>query len=129
MKLYLAGPMRGIDEENFPAFAIAAERLRALGHEVLVPTEEDIARWGTTNVEAICKKFDLTTDSIVRAALGYDLAYICEHAEGIALLKGWEKSKGATAEYYTALALGLAVIVQDEFGWRKMKSRIRKAAV
>lgn len=114
MKLYLAGPMRGYPEFNFPAFYIAAENLRRAGHTVFSPAEKDNERHGTdiskgnvTGDEAIATAqhgFDL------RQALGMDLAWICAEADGIALLPGWENSKGATAECATAIALGLTII-------------------
>lgn len=60
----------------------------------------------TGSEEEVEKKFGFS----LRAALGQDLAWICAHAEGIALLPGYKESKGAMAEYYTARALGLKVI-------------------
>lgn len=115
MKIYVAGPMRGIPEFNFPAFNAAAIKLRAAGHEVFNPAEKDVERHGTdiskgnaTGDEAQATKdhgFDL------RVALGADLAWICAHADGIALLPGWQNSKGATAEHATAVALGHKVIL------------------
>lgn len=114
MRYYLAGPMRGIPEFNFPAFMAAAAKLRAEGHEVFNPAEKDIERHdgvnisegnATGDVEVAAKEhgFDL------RVALGQDLAWICAAAEAIALLPGWENSKGAMAEFATACALGLQV--------------------
>lgn len=114
MKVYLAGPMRGIPEFNFPAFHRAAAHLRADGHEVFSPAEKDNERHGVD-----ISKGNVTGDESIaaqqhgfnlREALGIDLAWICEHAEAIALLPGWENSKGAKAERATAEALGLAVI-------------------
>ena len=114
MKIYLAGPMRGIPEFNFPAFYAAADNLRSQGHEVFSPAERDndrhgvdISKGNATGDEAQATKehgFNL------REALGIDLAWICAHAEAIAVLPGWEKSKGATAEHAVATALGLEVI-------------------
>jgi len=115
MKLYLAGPMSGIPEFNFPAFHAAAAKLRAAGHDVFSPAEKDIERHGGVDIskgnatgsqeEAAQKHgFDL------RQALADDLLYICREAEGIAMLPGWENSKGAHAEWNTARALGLAII-------------------
>ena len=112
--VYIAGPMRGIPEFNFPAFRAAAAKLRAEGHEVFNPAERDVERHGTDISKgntAGCEEqaakehgFDL------RTALGEDLAWICAKAEAIALLPGWRNSKGATAEHAVAVALGLAVI-------------------
>lgn len=128
MKIYLAGPMRGIPEFNFPAFNAASARLRSEGHEVFNPAERDNAHHGTdiskgnaAGCEEIAAKehgFDL------RVALGEDLAYICAHADAVAVLPGWEKSKGAQAEVATAKALGLVVIYPeggDPAGARFMK--------
>lgn len=117
MKIYVAGPMRGIPEFNFPAFNAATAKLRAEGHDVFNPAEKDNERHGTDiskgNIagdESIAAKehgFNL------REALGIDLAYICAEADAIALLPGWENSKGATAERAAAVALGLQVIELD----------------
>ncbi len=112
MKIYLAGPMRGIKDFNFPAFFEAEEMLRELGHDVFNPARKDEERHGVgklkseTGDEAEIKNvgFDL------RKALFDDTKYICLEAQGIAMLPGWEKSSGARAEWALACALGHEVI-------------------
>lgn len=114
MKVYLAGPMRGIPEFNFPAFHSAAAKLRSEGHFVFSPAEKDNERHGTDiskgnangDEEVAAKEHGFS----LREALGVDLGWICAEAEAIALLPGWQNSKGATAELATARALGLEVI-------------------
>lgn len=103
MRLYLAGPMRGYAQFNFPAFAKAAAELRAAGHEVFSPHERDIERHGGVNIGA-----NNTTGSEAQAtkehgfslqdALSDDTQFIIHKAEGIALLPGWTRSSGARAE-------------------------------
>ena len=118
MNIYLAGPMRGIPEFNFPAFFNAAAMLRAAGHSVFSPAERDHdthgeAVWKGMSGdlgEAVQKGFSL------REALRDDTHYICMEAHAIALLPGWEKSKGATAERALAVALGLRVLHIQESG-------------
>lgn len=116
MRAYLAGPMRGIRDFNFPAFHAATARLRAAGHEVFNPAEKDeemhgpdISRSDTGNLNDIKGRgFDL------RATLAMDLDWICRHAEAVVLLPGWENSKGARAEMYVAQALGLQVLMYED---------------
>lgn len=114
MKLYLAGPMRGLPEFNFPAFYYWSLILREVGHEVFNPAERDNEYYGATistgNATGDERQAASQYGFSLREALGADLAWICEHAEGIALLPGWRNSKGATAEHATAVALGLEVI-------------------
>lgn len=113
-KIYVAGPMRGIPEFNFPAFNAAAAKLRAAGHFVFNPAEKDNERHGTDiskgNATGDEKLATQQHGFNLREALGLDLQFICAEADAIALLPGWEKSKGATAEHATAVALGLEVI-------------------
>lgn len=118
MKIYVAGPMRGIPEFNFPAFHAATADLREQGHIVFNPAERDIEKTGVD-----ISKGNATGDNALaeaqhgfslREALKDDLEFICLHADAIALLPGWENSKGARAELHTALALGLDVLHLDE---------------
>lgn len=107
-KLYLAGPMRGIAEFNFPAFDAAAGDLRAVGHEVFNPADNDrdsgFDGKGWTGDENLVERgFDM------RKALGEDTAWIAANADGLAILPGWEVSSGARAEVALAHALGLPV--------------------
>lgn len=112
MKVYLAGPMSGIPDFNFPAFHEAAKALRAAGYYVFNPAERDIEAHGegvsnspTGSIADIAH-----TGFTLREALAADLEFICKEADAIALLPGWEASKGANAEWATAKALGLKFI-------------------
>lgn len=91
MRIYLAGPMTGYPEWNFPAFNAEAARLRRLGHDVVNPAEhgaDPAMSWADY--------------------LRLDLAQLLT-CEAVALLPGWEASKGATLERHVATALGMKV--------------------
>jgi Domain of unknown function (DUF4406) len=113
MNVYLAGPMRGYPEFNYPAFRAAAALLRADGHSVFSPAERDIERHNGEDIsvgtlgdlaEIEAKGFN------IRDAIFDDLSYIIRHADAIALLPGWETSKGVACELATAEFLDLKVI-------------------
>lgn len=113
MNIYLAGPMRGIPNFNFPAFDYAAHALRNMGFTVFSPAERDRAIHGSvlednpTGDEAVAAS---KVGFSLREALGADTAWIAANATAIALLPGWEKSSGANAELALAKALGLTII-------------------
>ena len=113
--VYIAGPMTGIPEFNFPAFKAAAEKMRAEGHIVFNPAERDIERHGGVDIskgnasgsqEHAAKEHGFS----LREALADDTAWICKEATAIAMLPGWERSRGAMAEHALAVALGHEVI-------------------
>lgn len=90
--------MRGIEELNFPAFSRKAYELRRMGWEVFNPAEEDTA-WKEVFKE----------EPSIRYCLFQDLGWICQYAESMYMMKGWETSLGARAEHATAVALGLEI--------------------
>lgn len=112
--IYVAGPMRGIPEFNFPEFHSVTDKLRGLGWTVFNPAERDNEHHGTDisagNEEGCELKAAEEHGFNLREALGADLAWICAEADAIYMLDGWSNSKGATAERATAVALGLLVL-------------------
>ena len=103
LKVYLAGPMRGYPDFNFPAFKAAAKYLRSIGHEVFSPAEKDEQDYGSVFHSPRGDNADIKGFSL-RDALGKDHDYIARHAEAIALLPGWEYSDGALSEWSHARA-------------------------
>ncbi|GMV07371.1 MAG: hypothetical protein AMXMBFR53_36460 [Gemmatimonadota bacterium] len=93
---YLAGPMTGYVAWNFPAFKEAAVRLRDAGVEVVSPAEMDEA------------------DSVPPGGrewaeyLRRDLVRLME-CRSVAVLPGWQASKGASLEVHVARALGMPI--------------------
>lgn len=109
ISLYIAGPMRGYAEFNAPAFDAAAAELRAAGFAAFNPAEHDRSRGlvlaGTSGEHAeLGAAFDL------RETLREDLSWIADNADGLAVLPGWQQSKGANAEVALARALDLPVV-------------------
>ena len=110
-RIYLAGPMTGIEDLNFPAFHRAAASLRASGYDVVNPAEinggadELVAAKAMTDAEAAAHWVKCMRNDITQLVT----------CEGIALLPGWERSRGARLEHHVANELGLRKIYVDHF--------------
>lgn len=98
MKLYVSGPMTGIENHNFPAFNAAADRLRDRGFEVVNPADKGIIEgW--------------TWEDYLR----WDLREVCL-CDGLAMLPGWMGSRGANLEVHVAKALSMPVLPYQAWG-------------
>lgn len=93
--IYLSGPMKGYPESNYPLFHRVAAELRQAGHEVYNPAE-------FTHDEP-------SGEFPIRKAFSEYSRFICEEADTIVLLPGWEKSLGVSAELALAKNCGLVV--------------------
>lgn len=108
--IYVAGPMRGIPEFNFPLFNAVAYCLREDGSVVFNPAERDIERHGGVdiskgNLTGSLEQASTEHKFSLREALAEDLDFICRYASKVVMLPGWEGSAGAMAEHRTAVAL------------------------
>lgn len=110
--------MQGIPYFNFPAFHDAAGQLREEGWEIFNPAERDEDIHGKDVSNSATGSLDDIKDSgfSLRDALGADTHYICQSADAIFMLPGWENSKGAFAEWALARALGLEIYYLEEQG-------------
>lgn len=90
-RTYISGPMTGLPDLNFPAFHAAAAALRAKGLEVVNPAE-------------IAVDGEKTWEQCMRA----DIKALCD-CDTLAMLPGWERSKGAHLEVHLAHRLGMRI--------------------
>lgn len=117
-RIYLAGPMTGIPQFNFPAFDAAARDLRGTGLDVVSPAELD----DPVDRAAALQSPDgsaLSYGSGVKKTwgqfLGRDVVLIADGGiEAVYVLPGWAKSRGARLETFVARAMcGLPIFKYD----------------
>lgn len=101
-KVYIAGPMTGYVEFNYPAFHQAADQLRKMGFDVVSPAE----------LNPIKEPLVLDDDYHTKHYPSFMKRDICAliECDHIVLLDGWEKSKGASLERRIAEVLGISVL-------------------
>jgi hypothetical protein len=87
--VFICGPMSGLPKLNYPAFNKAARHFRSLGHRVENPAENSPPPCGTW-----------------QGWMRLSIRQLCT-VDQIALLPGWERSRGATIEARLAADLGI----------------------
>lgn len=94
MIIYVAGPMRGYPEENKPAFEAAKKLIeqdfKSQGIEVQVIIPHDIMPKELNGPLPMEMYIRSDVELVLNSAMVY-------------MLRGWEKSKGASAEHAIAL--------------------------
>ena len=101
--LYIAGPMRGIAEYNFPAFFEAENQLKSMGYNVLSPATQDVKEGFKTHTP----ESTLTGEDYERW-IKRDMDMVTK-SDGVCVLPGFEKSKGAQVEVTMARFLNKPV--------------------
>lgn len=99
LKIYIAGPMTGIAENNYPAFLAAEEVLRERWGEVLNPARNFDGRKG------------LSWADYMRASIGQLV-----QATDAVFLPGWHASPGARMERKLAEDLKITIWEAEELG-------------
>jgi hypothetical protein len=100
-KFYLAGPMTGIPQFNYPTFHAAAKILREKGLTIASPAEMDTPEQqevALASTNGAIPSSGFVGDQTWGMTLGKDIAFIADEAAGIIALPGWNKSKGARLE-------------------------------
>ena len=114
-RIYVAGPMTGLPDNNYPAFHDAAARLRRRAWHVENPAENP-----KPHTDAAC-------EWTAYMRMGMSQLMTC-HA--IYLLPGWQKSKGAKLEHLVAQKLGLVIYehaIQDDVLQEQLEALIHKS--
>ena len=97
MRIYIAGPMRGIEFYNFPAFDATKKFLEGNGHTVVSPADIDRSL-GHNPLESEDQDWNEFPDCLtLKNTILRDVVAILD-CDAVWLLQGWENSKGATAE-------------------------------
>lgn len=91
MKVYIAGPISGIEDGNKEAFQKVEDYLVSLGYEVVNPHK-------------LPQEHDMSWESFMRECI----PEICGCQEMV-MLKGWRDSRGARLEYLIGKELGLKI--------------------
>lgn len=123
MKLYLSGPMTGIQKNNADYFAAVAKTLRYAGHEVFNPAEKGntLQRpfWPySSDTEWYEKKMDVRESRLSepeRRIWLRDDIFALSLCDAIILLPDWESSRGARAEKAWAESVNMRHFIWENF--------------
>lgn len=108
--LYVAGPMTGKPQMNYPHFHEVGDALRDCGYGVLNPVDVDAMHLSERKklmLPTTCAECDAGGKHDWEWYMRRTLKMMLD-ADGIALLRGWEGSRGAKIEVAVAAKLGMS---------------------
>lgn len=117
-KLYVAGPMSGIPQDNIPAFEEAGNWLEDKGFDALLPHTIDPHQHAGPCPKGPKGESQHTAPCHLRTDIQEMLS-----CDGIVLLRGWEASQGARLEMSVASACGLDVSF-FRYGWTSTSPQV-----
>jgi hypothetical protein len=98
MRIYIAGPMRGREFYNFPAFHEAEQHLKDLGHDVVSPARLDIeAGFLMSHLPEDHDWNEMPHGMDYEDTMARDLEAL-DTCDAIYMLRGWTTSQGAKRE-------------------------------
>lgn len=104
MKVFISGPMTGIEGYNFPKFNRYETILTEKGYEVVNPVH-------------ICKKYKekevLASTKVFNQMVNEELQELVK-CDAIFLLDGWNESEGSKLELENALMHDLKIITEED---------------
>jgi len=109
-RVYIAGPMRGYEKFNFPAFDKARDMAFSLGWDPISPADLDRESGFHEDSPPISATTPDITREFVRRDADALISLRSERGDAIAMLPGWTRSTGALAEFFMARWLGLRVL-------------------
>lgn len=117
MKIYLAGPMTGIPNFNFPKFDRVSAELRANGYEVVSPAELDSPEFRASVMADGITGNEKRLTGLWGDCLARDVKLIADDGiEAIFLLEDWNKSRGARLEATVGLLCNLKFFLYADDG-------------
>lgn len=110
---YIAGPMTGLPQFNVPAFERMAMRLRFAGFEIISPAELDSEGVKAAALISADGKLDANGKLAGETwgdMLARDVKIIADVVrDGVVVLPGWERSRGARLEVFVATLCGKGI--------------------
>jgi hypothetical protein len=125
LTFYLAGPMSGIPQFNYPEFHRIAKELREAGYNIISPVEEDspelqatlmASKDGLVNgLQHVDTKAKVEGESW-GDILARDVQTIFNRCDGVVVMQDWGKSRGARLEVFVANLAGRSLFVYEGKG-------------
>lgn len=105
MRFYISGPITGREPGQYKEeFGRAAEIIRGAGHDAINPAE--------------CSEWNMSWDGFMKIAR---TVIDSGEVDAIYMLRGWNKSPGASRERFAAIKNGIKVVYQDPADEKKYR--------